>query len=77
MLNWSKDFLIFLKNFKVSSEEDISLARKVLLEGKNEWFTESTNFSSRFFLQSIFGYFVKDVEINLQPVHLKFIEEFL
>ena len=65
-----------LDKLKFNSEKDIVFVQKLLFENGNDCLIESTNFSVDNFYKYFSDCFIKNVRINLEPIHLIFIEEF-
>ena len=71
-----KEFFSLLMELEAKSKEDVLLVRKLYFEGKNEYFTESFNFSRDNFYKLFANYLSKNIGVNFESVHLEFIIEF-
>ena len=71
-----KGFFSLLMELEAKSKEDVLLAQKLYFEGKNEYFTESFNFSLDNFYKLFSNYLSKNIGVNFESVHLEFIIEF-
>ena len=70
-----KRFFNLLSELEIEREEDISFLKKLLLKG-DEYFTESTDFSSDNFYELFLKYLVESIEINLESTQKEFVKKF-
>ena len=68
-------FFILLSELEIEREEDFSFIKKLLLE-KNEYFSETTDFSLHNFFKLFSDSLTKGIGVSLESVHLEFIKEF-